>query len=152
LYIYGGRCDFFVNSVLSTTIDRGCAPRYVNLSLHCPLKNGKVFEMAVQETIYDGEYYGPFEIQTAKLAGGTWYNVTRYFVLTSERGLYMLTRYIGNDTDNDGLCDGEEEYSIGSEMDNADMDGDGLQDGTESGMNDTTKHSFGGSLPDQLYL
>ena len=46
--------------------------------------------------------------------------------------LFMIRMtYIGNDTDNDGLTDGKEIYTIYSNVNNADTDGDSIRDEIE---------------------
>ncbi|MDP6154598.1 MAG: hypothetical protein QF682_00475 [Candidatus Thermoplasmatota archaeon] len=98
----------------------------------------------MEKDISVADYFGPFKVNITKLSGGTWYNVTRYFNLTTDEGIYTITKYIGNDTDNDGLTDGEEVYVIGTNFSRNDTDGDSILDGTEYGINDTTKPSTTG--------
>ena len=98
----------------------------------------------LEKDITDEEYFGPFRVNITKFAGGTWYNVTRYFNMTTDEGVYSLIKYIGNDTDDDGLTDGEEVYVIRSNASDSDTDNDNILDGTEYGINDTTKSSTTG--------
>ena len=105
----------------------------------------------MEKDISKADYFGPFKVNITKLSMGTWYNVTRFFNITTDNGIYTLTKYIGNDTDNDGLTDGEEMYVIGTNSTDSDTDGDSILDGTEYGINDTTKPSTtgGGFVADE---
>ncbi len=84
-------------------------------------------------------YYSPFNVSVNDT---TEYSLVRHCTVIPGTGIATIKMWLGEDTDQDGLTNGEENNSYLSNWSSEDTDQDGLSDGYEAGINASTCPRF----------